>query len=150
MKFLTLSQLQQATKSDGEDDEILQFYANAAEAACETFCKRSIFKSEDDLSAALQTVPARTQTVQSAYTAALEAADLIEDLEIRRFSVGRANYAYGRQLHAINRDVVGMVARDDFLAAALLLTAMFYREREVGGLTPQIERMLNEYIWMGD
>lgn len=150
MKFITIEQAQQHCKTDGEDDDQLGLYADAAEAACARHCNRSVFASQSELDAAIDGLPARVQAAKTTYDTAVVAADEISDMDMRRYAVANADFAFRRRLQEINRDRVGIVADKDFVAAALLLTGNFYREREIGGLTPQIERILTPMIWYGE
>ena len=52
MKIVTIGQVREHVKADGDDDELLTAYANAAEAACERLANRAIFATTGELATA--------------------------------------------------------------------------------------------------
>lgn len=158
MRFITLEQADQAAKTDGEDQELLTTYANAAEARCEGLCNRRIYKDQTEFDTALASVPANVLAAQVTYRDAVEAAELVEDQVTREWLLTVAKFNYDRSIQEEQSVVNGMVAGDDFIAAVLLVTCHLYGNREdvVTGqganavaLPHGARDILTRYLWPG-
>jgi len=130
MKFVTLEQAQQYIKTDGDDDDTLTLCVDAAEAACVTYCNRSIFADEAERDAALAATPADAQAARTQYDAALAAAEEMEPGIERDESILLANTIYDSQRAEISSVRRGKIAQDDFKAAVLRTAGSFYANRE--------------------
>ncbi len=159
MRFITLEQADQAAKTDGEDQQLLETYALAAEARCERMCNRMIYEDQDALDSALLMIPINVQAARAQYDAAVAAAELIEDEEIRCYMISMAQQRMDNKLLAEQMVSLGMVAGDDFRAAVLLTTCHFYANREdtitgqganAVSLPHGARAILEPYLWPGN
>jgi hypothetical protein len=141
MKLITLDQAREHVKADGDDDELLTLYCNAAEAACAKLANRNLYKSTADLTAAVASISGTVLAAYTAYDAAVELANAEADIRIRAYSLGAASVALqdalDRQdaiLHGLALDAAvdaaGAPVGDDILAAILLTVGHLYRNRE--------------------
>ena len=75
LKFVTLEQLRAHTKADGDDDELLQMYGEAAENFCANECQLNVYQTQADLDAALLGCTDMFRAAIAKRDAALQAAD---------------------------------------------------------------------------
>lgn len=147
MKLITIEQAREHVKADGDDDELLTTYCNAAEAQCAALANRSLFADTVEMSAALATISTRMAAAYTAYDAAIAAAEAADDARVAVMMASAAQTAlnavttqcekdaHGLALDAAP-DAAGMPANDAIIAAVLLAVGHFYSTR-TGVITGQ-------------
>lgn len=139
MNIITIEQARAHCKTDAQDDEVLTLCANAAERACANLANRGLFVDQAALDTAINGLSATMSAAFTAHANAMEAAaslpeddrDLAERIAEQRLR--NAQLAAGNAIH-------GIVADDDIIAAILLTTGHFYRNREEVG-TAKFEQL---------
>jgi len=149
MNIITLAQARAHVKADGDDDDMLTIYANAAEKACARFVSRSLFADLAALDAALSALPDILATAWADHDAAMAQARGLVDIRQREFAEENARAALSQAKIDHQMVINGIVASDDIVAAILVTTAFFYRNRDVGDLPPQVQNILAPYRWFG-
>jgi hypothetical protein len=140
MRLITIDEARDHCKADGDDDEQLAVYANAAEAMCARLANRSLFATTEDLNAAVATVATRMAAAYSTYDAAIAAADEQDDDRIismmkaqAQVALNNATLACENDLHGLAIDAAGDEAgipgNDAIKGAILFLTAHYYSTR---------------------
>jgi hypothetical protein len=140
MKLITLAQARDHVKADGDDDELLTAYCNAAEAHCARLANRSLFATTTEKNAAVATVGTRMAAAYTAYDAAILAAEAHDDCRVGAMLAAAANTALTDATTACERDVhglaldaaadaAGLPANDAVKAAILLLVGHYYATR---------------------
>lgn len=140
MQLITLDQARMQTKADGDDDELLVTYGNAAEAYCARLANRSLFASAAAKQAAVATVGTRMAAAYSAYDAAITQAEASDDDRVIAMMTAAAQRALDDVTTACEKDVNGLAldeapdmaagtAREAVEAAVLMLVAHFYATR---------------------
>lgn len=79
MRLITLDQARDHVKADGDDDDLLTTYCNAAEAVCARLANRSLFATTAELAEAQATVGTKMAAAYLAYDAAIAFADGQDD-----------------------------------------------------------------------
>ena len=141
MKIVTIGQVREHVKADGDDDELLTAYANAAEAACERLANRAIFATTGELTTAKAAVPAMMTTAYETYDAAVLAAQGHDDDRIIVMMTAQAqnalNAATLRADWVLNGLAIDKAADgtsqpkgDDIVVAILMTAGHYYRNRE--------------------
>jgi hypothetical protein len=130
MQLVTLDQARLQCKADEADDALVTIYANAAERRCSQLAQRNIYPDAAALTTARLTISASMLAANAAYSAAIEAADALEGDADKADAIAMAESdLLAAQLSAsFIRD--GIVVTDDIIAAVLLITAHWYRNRE--------------------
>ena len=157
MKFITIEQAREHCKTDGVDDEMLTIYANAAEKACAQLANRDLFLDQAELDAAIAGVPASMAAAFTAYNDAINAAGSL-DADNKAYAEQQASSVLLQARVRANNIINGIPVNDDIIAAILLTTAHFYRNREevvagaqanVNQLPMGAERIMGWYRWTG-
>ena len=169
MKLITFDEARDHVKADGDDDQLIVVYCNAAEAACARIANRSLFATTADRVAAVATIGARMAAAYTAYDAAILAADAEDDDRVAtmlksaaKAELTRVETACEYDMHGLAidaaPDVAGMTANDAIRAAVLLLVGHYYATRPAvltgqGAAAVEIPQgttdiMLN-YRWIG-
>lgn len=130
MNLITLAQARAHCRADAADDAELTLCVNAAEKACAHMANRNLYATQGDLTAALGTISASMVAANAAYAAAVLAADAMSIAADRLVAKGIAESNLRAATAANSAILSGMVATDDVIAAVLLTTAHFYRNRE--------------------
>lgn len=129
MNIITIEQAREHCKTDGVDDELLTLYANAAEAACAQLANRALFVDQAALEAAVAEVSTSMSAAFTAHKTAMDAAASL-DLDNREWAEGKAHSDLIAARVRASNIVSGIVADGDIIAAILLTTGHFYRNRE--------------------
>ena len=140
MRLITLDEARAQCKADGDDDELLTTYCNAAESACARLANRSLFATTAELLAAQAGVPAMMAAAYSTYDAAIATAAEQDDDRVGTMMCAAAKVALdnatnkatgiinGLALDAAS-DVAGVPGNDAIKAAILFLVAHYYMTR---------------------
>lgn len=149
--MLTLQQTKLHQRVDHDDeDALITTFISVAEQSVYEFLNRNVYPDQAALDAAIAAAPAELVIATAAYEAALDAADaLVDEVE----AAAAARYAQDAYRQAqIASDLVqrGIVINDPMRAAALLLVADLYENREGQTERPlfrnaTFERLLNPY-----
>lgn len=149
MYLVTLALLQQHCRTDGDDDELLSLYGNAAESAVMRAANRNFYLTAADMDVAVAGIEDALAVAYAKYDAAIAATKGITDPARRGAAVSRANTILGRAtlsqdmiLHGLVLDLPvgwqddpdGLASLNgsgfDVVAAVLLTAAHLYRNRE--------------------
>lgn len=126
MELVTIDTLRMHCRADGDDDELIERYGNAAEAACATHISRGLFRDQESLTTALQTVPTLLTSAWDTYDDEMEAAEAITDERVRAAAVISATKKRDNAIRKAAMITNGIVATDDIIAAVMLLTKTWY------------------------
>ena len=141
MKLITLDQAREHVKADGDDDELLTLYCNAAESACARLANRNLYKTTADLTAAVALISDKMLAAYTAYDVAVAAANAQSDPRMKAHGISAAAtalwevtnaqdaVAHGLALDAAT-DEDGTPVGDDILLAILMTVGHAYRNRE--------------------
>lgn len=129
MDIITITQARDHCKTDAVDDVMLIVYANAAEKVCAQLANRALFVTQAALTTAIDTVPTTMTAAFTAHTNAMTAAASLDENN-RLFAEDKAAAALRSARVAASNIVHGIVADNDIIAAILLTTGHFYRNRE--------------------
>lgn len=129
LNFLTLDEARTHCKADGEDDDLIALYAEAAEQDAVSSLNRELFKSADDLQAAIAALPAAMATARQDRDTALAAADELADPCERAEERGYALSAYQDHRFRWSQIRNGIVIDAMLKGAMLMTTAHSYQNR---------------------
>lgn len=129
MKYLTIDQVRAHCKSDSADDEAIEQYADAAEAAFVQMVNRDLFLDADERTVALAALPAAMAAAQTAYDDAMDAAALL-DCDARDFAESMACAALTEAKVAASKTIHGTLIDADMIGAMLQLTAHYWANRQ--------------------
>lgn len=129
MNLVTIAQVRTHCRAESEDDTLLTVYADAAEQRAQDFLNRRVFATEQALTDAIATIPAKVSAAEAAHSAALEAAQALEG-EARCAARAAADMALRRALCEAREIAHGMVVNPAIVGAILLITGHLYRNRE--------------------
>ena len=134
---------------DAADDEVTP-YLSAAELAAASFLNRQVYATQGELDAAVAGVPAMLTAAGVAHTAAVEAAEALEDAIARATGVAYADTVYARAQDEAREIRAGMVVNDAVKAAILLLFGHLHANREdaVTGVPVAQMPMGSQYLLM--
>lgn len=163
MKLITIEQARDHVKADGDDDELLAVYCNAAEASCERLANRKLFATAADYAAAVAAVPAAMIAAYTAYDTAASTANAQDDDRVKNMMLAQAQYKLDAATNDADATLHGLVVEaelngDDIIGAVLLTTGHFYRNREsvvTGQGAAAVEvplttrHIMEEYRWIG-
>lgn len=134
MELLTIDQLRNHCKADGDDDDVLLVYGNGAEAACARLANRHIYPDQATLDAAKVAAVAAHTAGWATYDAAVLAANGVADARVKTVMIENARYALQRTANEMELTLAGIVANDevnpDILAAVQLIAGHWYVNRE--------------------
>lgn len=136
MELVTLDTLRAHCRADGDDDDLIIMYANAATAACVTRISRDLFPDAEAQSAALDTVGALLTTAWDDYDQAMEDADAIGDERVRAAMKIAATKKRDNAIRRVGFITNGIVATDD-IKAAIMLTVKTWRDNGTSVVTGQ-------------
>lgn len=140
MKLITLDQARMHVKADGDDDELLATYCDAAEAQCARLANRSLFATTDELTAAVANIGTKMAAAYTAYDAAIAAAEAADDKRVSVMVAAAAQtalndattmcekVAHGLALDAAE-EFAGLPGNSAIVAAVLLLVGHYYATR---------------------
>lgn len=147
MRLITLEDARMHVKADGDDDELLTLYCNAAEAACARLANRSLFATTADLTNAIATIGTRMAAAYTAYDAAISTAEAADDDRVSAMLKAVAQTQLDTVTQRCESDSHGLaldVAADaaglpgnDAIVAAILLTVGHYYKTRVAVITGQ-------------
>lgn len=126
MELVTIDTLRMHCRADGDDDELIERYGNAAEAACAKRISRALFPDDVTFAAALETVPTLLSAAWDTYETEMEAAEAITNENAKaaaKIAAAKKRDIAIRKAAAISN---GMVATDDIIVAILLLVKTWY------------------------
>lgn len=140
MKLITIDEARDHVKADGDDEELLALYCNAAEAACARLANRNLYATTAELTAARNTIGTRMAAAYTVYDAAIADADSQDDDRVGAMLKAAANArlaeittACEKDMHGLALDaapgVAGLPGNDAIKAAVLLLVALYYAIR---------------------
>lgn len=129
MKLVTIEQAREHARTDGDDDELLTVYVDAAEATCERLANRGLFLTQEEFAEALSTIEAEITDAWTAYQTMMDSITAPAGVRYDA-TVARAVQMRDHQLHKINWKARGIVATPDIITAVLALAAHYYRNRE--------------------
>lgn len=136
MELVTLATLRAHCRADGDDDDLIIMYANAALAACVTRISRDLFPDVQAQNAALATVGTLLTEAWDAYDQAMEDADAIEDERVRAAMKIAAIKQRDNAIRRANMITNGIVATED-IKAAIMLTVKTWRDNGTSVVTGQ-------------
>ncbi len=121
MAFVTLEQARTHCRADGEDDDLLQLYINAAEIDAITQLNRDVFQTGEELQDAIAAIPAAMVIARQERDDALSAADQLEDEADRCEAIRVARDGYQSKRIKWYQTRNGIVI-DDHIRGAILTT----------------------------
>lgn len=152
--MIDLDLVRQHLKADeGVEDDLIEQYFASARSACEGYCNRKLYDEAADQISDYTAALAALVDAQEARDAAIEAAgddDLLKQIATDRYTSARS---------AVLFRCNGIVINDIIIAAMLLMTGHFYRNRQevVAGqyagatqIPAGAKRLLEPYLWVGD
>lgn len=158
MELITIEQARAHSKTDGVDDEVLTIAANAAERVCAQLANRALFPSAEAMDAAIAAVSDEMAAAFTSHANALDAAASLDE-ENKTIAVMRADAALQAARNKATNIIHGIIVDDDIIAAILLVTGHFYRNREevVSGANAKVdsiplgaERIMRWYRRVGE
>lgn len=158
MKIVTIEQVRDHARADGDDDPQLELYATAAERMFERLAHRAIFVDSTQMAAAQANVEATVAAAWDAYELSHAAVMSLPAGERRDDMLARARASLRRVLDEQEAITHGMVASEDVQVAICILAAHLYRNREEvvagqGAAAVQVpmaaERVAYMYRWVG-
>lgn len=111
------------------DDALITRLVNTAERQVVHFLGREVYATQEALNAAVAAAPATFATAESAYSLALDAADLHESATLKAMAQTQAADDYVRAQHAYMATVNGVVVDDTIKTATMLVVADLYEHR---------------------
>jgi hypothetical protein len=153
MKIVTLDLARTHVKADGDDDDLLTQYIESAEAACEREIGRNVYVDQAALDAAKAALPATVLAASTAYEAAIEAADLLDDDRAIAFAYAAAEQDLIASNVAVTKTRAGLALPVPDLTAAVLLTVgHMYRNRETvvtgqGAAAVEVPEAASALLW---
>ena len=130
MEFVTMDQLRVHTKADGDDDDLLELYGNAAEIFCVGECELAVYTDDAAMVAAKILLPTMLRDALAERDAALDAADDEENKDVAEYMRERARNEFESVRFDMTKIERGKVVGPSFQAAVLLIAAHLYRNRE--------------------
>lgn len=136
MELVTLGMLRAHCRADGDDDDLIIMYANAAIAACVTRTSRDLFPDVEAQNAALATVGTLLTSAWDTYDQAMEDADAVADERVRAALKIAATKQRDNTIRRAAFITNGIVATDD-IKAAIMLTVKTWRDNGTSVVTGQ-------------
>lgn len=169
MRLITIAEARMHVKADGDDDELLATYCNAAEVECSRLANRSLFATTADLNTAVGTVGPRMTAAYAAYDAAVIAAGNVDDDRVTAMLLAGAQRRLDDVTLSCERDSVGLAldaaqdaaglpGNDAIKAAILLMVGHLYANRTTvltgqGSAAIEVPRgtadIMGTYRWVG-
>lgn len=128
-EFVTIEQARLHCKADGEDDDILQLYVEAASIDAVVSLNRAVFVSAEEKAAAIAEIPAAMVSAREARDAAIEAAMQLPDPCDSYEAVTLARDIYHSRRIEWNQTRNGIVIDDHIRGAILMTIAHSYANR---------------------
>lgn len=116
-------------------------YLYAAEELAVEFLNRKVYRTQEDLTAAIVAAPVALQAAADAHAAATAAANLIADATVRGIVADAADKAYAAAQTVARETYAGMVINASIAGAILLLTRHLFENRSqmvVGTIVAEI------------
>lgn len=129
LQYLTLDEARTHCKADGEDDDLILLYAEAAERDGVVSLNRAVFKTEPELAAAIADLPTVMAAARQERDDALAAADEITDACDRQESRNLALQTYDNQRFVWSGIRNGIVIDAHLKGAMLMTTAHYYQNK---------------------
>lgn len=129
MRLITSAQARDQVHADGVDEAMLELYEGAAVDAAEAFLNRHLFADDSAMASAVATVPDELAAADTAYEAAIAAADEL-DGSTRCAMREAATATLQAAVTSAQETLAGMVANDAIRSAVLLILGHLYRNRE--------------------
>lgn len=126
MELVTIDTLRTHCRADGDDDELIAAYGDAAEAACVARVSRGLFADANALNAALETVPTLLTAAWDSYDDEMEAAEALSDERVRAAAIISATKKRDNAIRNAAAITNGMVATPDIIVAVMLLVKTWY------------------------
>jgi len=114
---------------DFPEEEFLP-YLRGAEQAAQQFLNRKVYATDEELQEAQDGVTPALIAARTAYDAALEAADLIEDCAARCDARTYAHQVYCRAQEECREIRAGIVANDDIISGILFIFGHRFENRQ--------------------
>lgn len=159
MRIVNIDQVRGHLKSDpDESQEEISVYADAAEAACERYIDRALFIDDTDRQTQQSAAAGLLAAAFAQYDARKTAAEGNADTRVRDVLLLQIEHDLELAKLQYRRVSTGVIASDDVIAAILLTTGHFYRNREdvttgQGAAAVEIPNssrdLLYPLIWMG-
>lgn len=130
MTVIPVSVAMEHVRAEEYDLFLVQRCLEAAEDRAQSFLQRSVYADADALAAAKATVATIRTDARAAYQAAVDAAALIEDSEVRAEALADAKRDRDAELARALQIQRGMVITPAVRAACLLITGHLYENRE--------------------
>lgn len=111
------------------EDTLIAIWCGAAEKSAIQFIQRKLYADADALAAAKAAAPTTLSAATTAYDAAIEAADLIENAVEQEAAACQAVMDYEEAQADYARTMNGIVIEDDIRAAMLLTIRHLYDNR---------------------
>lgn len=112
------------------DKPLIQAQLDAAEEMAVQYLQRRFYADQASLSAAGALVPAAITSTRVSYEQAVAAAELIVDVDDRRYALDRAKRAFTRARCDVEAIAAGLVINPAIQAAVLLTLGHLYANRE--------------------
>jgi hypothetical protein len=136
-----------------DEDELIMIWIGTAEQQVAQFLNRNVYADQGALDTAVAGAPADLATATTAYEAAIEAAEAMEEGVDKDAAVKYAEEAYALAQTASDMAQRGMVVNDTVKAALLLAVGNLYENRgdvAADGLPAAARSLLQPYrVGMG-
>lgn len=113
-----------------DEDTLISAKIAAAESLVCRYMNRGVYADQAGLDAAKAAAPTALSAATVVYEAAIEAAEVVENLVEKVAAVEAATQEYLDAQTKARMARAGMVVNDDFTAAVLLITGHLYEHRE--------------------
>lgn len=162
MQLITIEQARDHCKAEGDDDDLIRVYADAAEAECSRLANRALFPTTAALNAAVAGVPAKMTAAYAAYDSAMETAAASDDDRVACMLSAQADAALTAvtvECEAITHGLaLDVPANKNVIAAVLLCLGHYYATRPAvitgqGAAAVEVPRGTSDIMqlhrWMG-
>jgi hypothetical protein len=133
MNLVTIDQARLHCKADGDDDDLITLYGNAAESACMSLANRYIYPDADALATAKALAVASQTAAWATYDAAVVLANGASDVRVKDAMTENARWELQAVLDDAEKTLNGIVANDevrsDILGAVLLTIGTLYENK---------------------
>lgn len=135
MKLITLDQARDHVKADGDDDDLLEIYCNAAEAMCERLANRNLYATAAEHASAVAGVPAAMTAAYTEYDAAIATANEQDDDRMTVMMTANAQAKLTAATSRAEAIIHGLCLDDpngkgqDIIGAVLLAVGHLYKTR---------------------
>lgn len=130
MPLITPEEARAHVRAIDAADPDLVLKTRAAERAAMSWLNRVVYESQEALDAGRAAAVTRAADAQTAYDAALLAADALDDTNARTVARRQAQFIYNREMNAVWEMQMGMVIEEDVKIGMLLILGSLYLNRE--------------------